>query len=221
MTKKYFIVLILCTFILSGCMFIPDKPARVMGSGNVVSETRPVSGIKSIALQGSADVNVKFGTAESLSISGEDNIIFLIETNVQNHQLAIKTRPLMTYTATHPVRVDVTVVSLDGISISGSGNMDVSGYTGNSLTIGLPGSGTITVAGSTDRTNITLDGSGNIYADQLIAKTASVSLKGSGNVKVYASDLLDATLPGSGNIRYFGNPAKVNSKVTGSGNIEP
>ncbi len=218
--KKILALFVFCAMFINGCMFIPDKPAKVQGSGNVVSETREVSGITSISLEGSADVNVKFGTEESLVIKGEDNIIFLIETNVQNHKLIIKTKPLMTYTATQPVVVNVTVTSLNGVSISGSGNIAVSGYSGDSLTLSLPGSGNIIADGSANNVQITLGGSGNIYADKVTAKTATVVLNGSGNVRVFASDTLNASISGTGNIQYAGHPANVTKNVSGSGTIQ-
>lgn len=219
MPKKSFAILILGTLLLSGCMFIPDRPATVVGSGNVTSETREATGITSISLDGSENVNVKFGQTESVVITGEDNIIFLIETNVQNHQLVIKTKPQMTYVAKKPITVDVTVVSLEGIALNGSGNIQVSGYSGSSLTVGLNGSGNITLDGTTDEVKITLDGSGHILADRLHAKTATAAVNGSGNITLFASDSLDATVSGSGNIRYSGNPANVRRNISGSGSI--
>jgi Putative auto-transporter adhesin, head GIN domain len=219
MTKKLFLILVFAALVLSSCMFIPDVPATVIGSGNVVSETREATGFTSVSLDGAEDVNIKFGDAESVVITGEDNIIFLIETNVQNHQLVIKTKPQMTYVAKKPITIDVTVVALDQVALNGSGNMNVSGYTGNSLTVGLDGSGNMILDGTADNLKITLGGSGNIEADQLQAKSATAVLNGSGNIMVYASDSLDATVSGSGNIRYSGNPAHVNKNVSGSGSI--
>lgn len=219
MIRKTVAILILAALILPGCMFFPDTPAVVKGSGNVVSETREVSGITSIVLEGSADVNVTFGTTESLVITGEDNIIPLIETNVQNNQLTIKTKPLTTYSTTKPVVVNVTVTTLKGVSISGSGNITVPDMNSDTIHVDLPGSGTITLAGIVNSLDFDIGGSGNIFADELKAKSAKVVLGGSGTIKVNASESLDATLSGSGNILYSGNPPKITKNVTGSGSI--
>ena len=90
-----------------------------------------------------------------------------------------------------------------------------------SLLFELPGSGNITVTGAADSVNISLPGSGNIYCDGLKAKSATVTLNGSGNIKVFASQSLDASIRGSGEVRYDGNQAKVNKSVIGSGSIMP
>ena len=239
MNKKILGLLFLILLILPACALIPDIPAKVTGSGNVISENRTATDFSQISLEGSAEVNVTFGNVESVNISGEDNIISLIETNVVNHKLIIKTKPLMTYSATKPVVINITMKTLEGLSLSGSGNINISkfegdafdvnlagsgdinfsGYSGESIDVDLPGSGTIVLAGSASRIQISLGGSGNILANKLQAKSATVTLNGSGNIKVYCSESLNATLNGSGNIQYEGNPLTVNKKVNGSGNI--
>jgi hypothetical protein len=115
--------------------------------------------------------------------------------------------------------VKITLKSLDGVAISGSGNLDVPQYNGDKLTVGLPGSGNITLGGSANTVNIVLSGSGNIRSDKLTAKSATAMLSGSGSITVNASEQLDATVIGSGDIRYSGSPAKLTKIVTGSGNI--
>jgi hypothetical protein len=220
MTKKILAILILGALIFSGCYLIPDVPGTVKGSGNVISESRDATGFTSISVEGSANVNVAIGTKESVVISGEENILPLIETNVENHQLVIKTKPQTNYTTTKPVLVKVTMISLEAISIGGSGNMDVPDLSGNAFKADLTGSGNITVKGSANSVKAMVSGSGHIYCGQLKAKTATAVLTGSGNITIYASDSLEATLSGSGSIRYSGNPANVKKNVTGSGTIK-
>ncbi len=185
----------------------------------MISETRDVTGFTSISLEGSANVHVTLGNTESVVVSGEDNIVPLIETNVQNHQLIIKTKPLTTYTNTKPIEVKVAMISLERVSLSGSGNIDVPELKADSFKANLSGSGNITVNGTVNSLSFTLPGSGNIFGDQLKSKTATVVISGSGNVTVYASDALDAAISGSGDIRYSGSPANISKNVSGSGSI--
>ena len=219
MRKKSLTLLILTVLVLSGCMLFPDIPATVKGSGNVISEAREVNGITSIDVQDSMEVNVKFGAVESLVITGEDNVIFLIETNVHNHQLIVNTKPSMTYIATKPIRVDVTVTTLSGVSVSSSGSLNVSGYSGDLLAIDVSGSGKLSVDGVANTVTISLDGSGEINADKLLAKKATVALSGSGKVMVFASEELEVTLSGSGQIQYSGDPPKISKNISGSGTM--
>ena len=48
-----------------------------------------------------------------------------------------------------------------------------------------------------------------------------MDVSGSGNARVYASGSLNATISGSGNVGYSGNPANVEKDISGSGEISP
>ncbi len=219
MLKKLLPFLVVLVLLLPGCAFIQDIPARVKGSGIIATETRPALDFTQVSLEGSADVNISFGDFESVTVIAEDNIVSLIETNVLNHKLVIKTKPFMSFSATKSVIINVTMKTLDRVSISGSGKIDILDYAGDAFKVDLPGSGNINISGVANRIDIFVGGSGNILANNLQTKSAVVNLRGSGNVTVYASDSLDATISGSGDIQYSGNPQMVNKKITGSGNI--
>ncbi|RPI28203.1 MAG: DUF2807 domain-containing protein [Chloroflexota bacterium] len=220
MLKRFLVIAIVLTLAISACSIMTPAGETVRGSGNVISETRAVSGFTSISVEGSADVDVVFGTTESLVIEAEDNILPLIETVVQNNRLIIRTRPQTSITTTRPIQVSLTMISLEGVSMTGSGSIDVPELSGDSFSVKLPGSGSITIAGTANSVDIDMLGSGTIDCEELEARNATVDLGGSGTVRVYASESLDATLTGSGNIWYSGDPAMVNKTVTGSGSIQ-
>ena len=224
MNKKILVVLImlsLATFACSAVTFNINPPQTVRGSGNVVSETRAVSGFSALSLEGSGDVDVTFGNSESAVVEADDNIVPLIETSVQNGRLVISTKNYTNYRTNNPVRIHVTMKALDEIRLSGSGNITVPDLSGDSLRVSLPGSGNITVDGTANTVDATVSGSGNVDCSGLKAKSASAKISGSGNIQVYASSSLDASISGSGTIQYSGNPASVTKSVSGSGNIIP
>ncbi len=205
------------------CSTLSMGTNRVVGSGHVVSESRTVGNFTAVDVQGSADVTVALGSAESVVVQADDNIVPMVETAVQNGTLVIGMKPATNITSFSPVRVTVTLkrMNLDGLSLSGSGNLKVAGMSGADLSVRLSGSGEITVDGSIDQVTISLPGSGNIHCEGLKAKSAKVTLLGSGNISVYASESLDASIVGSGTIRYAGNPSQVTKNVSGSGVITP
>ena len=51
------------------------------------------------------------------------------------------------------------------------------------------------------------------------AKDVEAKVNGSGDVEVYASKSLYARVSGSGDIDYKGNPANVDKKTSGSGDV--
>lgn len=215
------IVLSLATFACSAVTFNINPPQSVRGSGNVVSETRAVSGFTALSLEGSGDVDVTFGNSESAVVEADDNIVPLIETRVQNGRLVISTKNFTNYRTNSPVRIHVTMKALDEIQLYGSGNITVPALNGDALRISLPGSGNINVNGAANKVDVTLNGSGNVDCSGLKAKSATAKINGSGNIQVYASSSLDASISGSGTIKYSGSPASVTKSVSGSGNIIP
>ena len=217
--KKTLIIIVLISLLLSACSAPFGSTQTIKGSGVMASETRAVSGFDAIELAGSADVTIHFGEEESLVIEAEDNLLPVIETNVRGSKLVIRFKPLTTVEMTEPIRVTITMKKLTEASIPGSGNIVISGLSGEKVKLELPGSGNITANGSVDSVNITLPGSGNILCGDLQAKTATVRLNGSGNIEVYASEDLDVNLNGSGNVTYRGNPPNIDTSAPGSGEV--
>lgn len=221
MHRNVFYGLMILWLATVACSSTTLNPDRIVGSGNVVAENRDVRGFSSIDLRGSGNVNVNFGPTESVIVEADENIVPLIETTVSNGKLIIRNRPNVSITVSNPIRINVTMKSINGITMSGSGNINVADLIGQDLLVALTGSGDITVNGKADTVNIQLPGSGNILCKELKANSATVTLNGSGNITVYASESLDASIRGSGTINYAGNPAQINKSIPGSGGITP
>jgi hypothetical protein len=210
-------VLILATMACSSVSL--GSNSTVVGSGNIVSETRNITGIQGVNLAGSGDVEIKIGTTESVIVRADDNIVPLIETTVSNGRLTIRTKPFTNISTHNGIHVTVVAKSLNELTMGGSGSIRASGVTGPNLVVTLPGSGDITVTGTVDHVGITLLGSGNIYCENLKASSANVQIMGSGNITAYADKSLEASIMGSGTIHYSGSPEQVSKSITGSGSI--
>ena len=61
----------------------------VVGSGNIVQETRSVTGATGVDLQSAADLTIEQGAPEELILQTDDNLLTLILTDVQNGILVI------------------------------------------------------------------------------------------------------------------------------------
>ncbi len=235
------IVLVVLSLVLAGCGSVSfgNLGNTERGSGNVIKETRPVSGFTSIALTCAGDVTLTQGDADSLVIEAEDNILPLLVSEVQGTQLVLKTQPNTSYTTTRGVHFIITVKDLSAIQSSASGNVDageiktgsfnmvlngsgnvtLAGLQASSLTVEVTGSGNADVrAGQADQLTASLHGSGNFTAPNLASQTAQVTVTGSGMARVWAKTSLSASLTGSGDLEYFGSPA-VTQNVTGSGRV--
>jgi hypothetical protein len=163
---------------------------------------------------------VSVGDTQSVVVHADDNLLAKITTTVKAGELLIGSAP-GPYTTKSPSSVEVTVPSLDSVTLSGSGIIDVSGIYAPTLSVRLPGSGVLRAEGRTTSLNARLDGSGDVQLQGLVAKDVHAVVSGSGRILVTATRNIDATVSGNGAIVYGGNPPQVTTHMTGSGAITP
>jgi hypothetical protein len=195
------------------------NPYAIHGSGNAKTESRAVASFSKIDLTGSPDVEVTVGPARSVAVTTDDNVLPIIETTVEGETLKIHSK--RSYNTSLGVKVIITVPALDGVAVSGSGNMQVAGLKTGEMDASVTGSGNVILSGVLDQLRGRIIGSGDLRAGDLAAKNVHVAVTGSGDATVRATEQLDASVTGSGNVRYSGKPPQVRHHVTGSGDIAP
>jgi Putative auto-transporter adhesin, head GIN domain len=208
----------------------------IRGSGDLTTESRDVSGFTGIVLEGTGTVNVEITGTESLTIEAEDNLMPHLTSDVRNGRLVLGTDTAIS--TTRGITYTITVETLEGVTIDGSGNVDASEISGESFNAEINGSGTIDltgldlgrleatisgsggidVTGTTDDLQVSIPGSGTFTGVDLQAATGDVTISGSGSAVVNVADTLAAVIDGSGSIEYLGNPT-VDSTINGSGSI--
>jgi Putative auto-transporter adhesin, head GIN domain len=188
------------------------------GSGVAATQARSLPPLTGVDLAGANNVVVRVGARQSVIVHADSNLLGRVTTQVSSGSLVIGNTP-GTLNAKSPMFVAVSVPSLDALTVQGSGNISVTGIDSSSLTVRLPGSGTIHVAGTTARLDVAIGGSGTALLSRLIARDATASIDGSGSIVLTATGSLDASISGSGTILYTGNPTQVTKSVSGSGTI--
>ena len=206
-------------FVLIATVAMLTACSVTTGSGNVVSESRTVSGFTKIDLSGAGDVIIEQNGTEALTIEAEDNLIPKLTSEVVNGTLRLGEKSNLTIHLIKPVTYRVSMKDVSGLMISGSGTVTASTITAPSLAVDLSGSGKITVGGTVEQQDLKISGSGEYLAKDLQTKVASAEISGSGNATVTVSDKLDAQLSGSGQLTYYGNPPQVTREVSGSGRV--
>jgi hypothetical protein len=218
-----------------------DGPDVIGGSGNVVTEDRPVSNFNRVGLTGVGEVSITQGVEESLTVRADDNIMRYIKTEVKNGTLTLgftdevknkRIRPGKRIKFNLSVKDvtsldisgagDVNVASLDTdrleIVVGGAGDVSISSLTAEELVVHLNGAGHVELAGQVAEQNVKINGFGAYQAAKLESQTAVVKVSGAGSATLWATDTLDVQIPGAGNVTYYGNPS-VTKKVTGVGTI--
>lgn len=210
----------------------------VRGSGDVISETRSVSGFDKVSLSGQGEIILTQGETESLEIEAEDNIVAVIETEVRGNTLHIGPRNNTQIRPTEPVRFYLSAEEITGLEVSGSGAITVDALETDSLSIEVSGSGDINIGNlSTDDLALDISGSGDVEiegqassqvirisgsgkyeAADLESAEADVEVNGSGEANLWVTETLTIDISGSGTVNYYGSPI-VSQDVSGSGEI--
>jgi hypothetical protein len=194
---------------------------RVRGSGKLARETRTVPSFQWIEILGAAKFDVKTGAPQSVVVEADDNIAPLIETEVSNGRLRVSAKESYRDPMDHGVKLTITVAELKGVEISGACSGAVGGLAGGEFRAEISGAGTLDLAGAVDALEIEVAGAASVDSRQLTAKRADVDVAGAGRVRLTATEELKARVSGVGDIRYAGNPAKVEQKILGVGRIAP
>lgn len=215
---KPFLVLSLCALVFgaAGCKSMLGIN-KVQGSGTAKTEKRDVARFTAIEVSCHGNVNVTAQSAASLSVTGDDNIVPLITTEVKDDTLYIKSDK--EYDSKRPLHIDVAAPDVARFVFSGAGDAALSKIQNERLEITVTGAGKLTASGETKEASVSLTGAGDLDAKDLHAAKTTVKSTGVGSVEVYATDELVANATGLGNVNYYGNPKHVTAKATGLGEI--
>ncbi|MDN3548201.1 head GIN domain-containing protein [Mucilaginibacter aquaedulcis] len=204
----------------------------------VISKTYPETGFTSIANK--IDGNITFTQENSYSIvvSAQQFILDILNVQVTNSQLIIS---YVSQAPPHlPVSITISSPELSGISLfgsgnfnsaqaiqandlnlqqSGSGNISLASFTGQSLEAQTSGSGNLSInAGSVSSQDLNISGLGKMLLPAVTSEQATAKISGTGTIKINVTQTLNAKISGAGDIYYSGNPT-VTQKVTGSGKV--
>lgn len=201
-----------------GCQDMMFGNDGVQGSGRSATESRKIGNFSRIETKGAFDVKVKVGPVASLQIKGDDNLLKLIETTVDNGTLLLSTKENIN--PKKDIVVTITTPRLQSFNLKGAGDVDIDGVKEEKFTLDLRGAGDMNVRGTARDLEITLKGAGDMDLYDLRAENVRASLRGAGDIRVYASRYLKAEVMGAGDLHYKGHPEKVEKAASGIGDIE-
>jgi hypothetical protein len=217
MKIKLLAVSVVVLLVASACAI--RLPNSVTGSGKVITESRPISGIHAVSLTGVGELFIDQTGSESLTLEADDNIMPLITTQVSNGTLIIGFKDNTIPVRTSGLKYTLTVESLDEIDLSGAGTMDARNLTADRLVIGSSGAGKITTAGKVTDQQVTLSGAGGYDGANLETENTRVQVSGVGSATVRVNKTLDAKISGIGSVEYIGNPT-VTKEISGAGTVK-
>ncbi|HET8758729.1 MAG TPA: head GIN domain-containing protein [Solirubrobacteraceae bacterium] len=199
---------VLVTLAVAGCSIDDDGPRR--------TQSRDVAAFTRVESDGAVDVRLHVGEPRRVRVRAGEDVIADVGTEVRDGTLHV--------TFDHggwggsAVVVEASVPKLEGIELSGSGDVEADGIAADTFELRSEGSADIVLTGSAAALDVDLEGSGDADLADLAARTARVSVSGSGGADVRADERLDVSVDGSGDVRYHGDP-EVSERIDGSGDL--
>ncbi len=211
--------------------------SRVEGTGEPVTKVVPVAMLSGITVDGSMDVIVVRGDTQRVEVTAQPELIDLLKTKVDNGMWEVTTTADFRTDKGFIVRLTVPMLNsviVEGsgsvtseqvyntgkthLAVKGSGSIAIDTLHEGLLEVIIEGSGSISVNGTCRELELTGQGSGDLKALGLAANEADIDLHGSGGAEVTVISGLEATLSGSGSLRYRGKP-EASTTVEGSGSV--
>ncbi len=229
-TKIFLIILFLLSTSISNPLFAEN-------------EKRNVSTFSEVALRIPAKLYIKQGNVQSVEIIAKSSTLEEIITEVKGRTLNIKFPNKMFWNnfKSGKIEIHITVPEIDGLSVSGSGDilakeiksrildLAVSGsgdividnLKSKRVAAAISGSGNITIknGGVADELTVTISGSGDVDAEGFEASDISIRISGSGDCSVTSNGNIKGRVSGSGDVNYKGNPS-IDFSVAGSGRVK-
>jgi hypothetical protein len=209
--------------------------------GPTISRNYAVSGFDQVDVAGPFDVTIHTGTNPGVQARGSQKLIDRLVVEVKDGKLLI-----------HPERhgwfgwnnisgkaeVTVTVPSLKGATLAGSGGINIDKVQGDSfdgqvagsgdlsigsidvgsLKMGIAGSGNVSGQGRAQSADFSIAGSGGVDAKNIATETLKVSIAGAGDVHAHATKAADVSIMGSGDVEVTGG-AKCSVSKAGAGDV--
>jgi Putative auto-transporter adhesin, head GIN domain len=215
---------------LTGCGIQVGDP------GPQTRQERDIADVTAVQLNTSGNLFVTEGESPSLTITAGEDVIDRLTSDVDGGTLELGADG--TIGSMGEIRYELVVPRLEAVELSGSGDVGIEDVPAESLelvvdgsgdvtgggvdveelVVRISGSGTIDLEGRAGRQDVEISGSGDYLAADLDSSAARVNVEGSGTADVTVSDELDASVSGSGDITYGGDPS-VSSDVDGSGDV--
>ncbi len=171
------------------------------GSHVLKTETRKIDATAVIIdSNGPVDLVIKQGATPSMTVSAEERLLPRIKTEQAGNTLTIDFREIA-FHSNHPMRVEITLPTLQQLSMHGSGDGQVNGFSGDKIVLSLRGSGDVNFDGQYQHVTASVIGSGDLGLGIGKGSDADLSLLGSGSITANGqSKNLTVRMLGSGDL---------------------
>ncbi len=235
--KKAVFLFIIVSVVMSSCI-IDGWNYGVSGNGNVVEETRDLSGFEGVQVSAGIDVYLTEGNEFEVIVEADENLMEVILTEIKGDMLVVKTDRVNIRHA-RSKKVHVTLPELSELKISSAGDCEgQTPFTCDDLRLGISSAGNMSleveankiyldisssgdahIEGSTNILEASLSSAGELNAYDLIAKKVDIVVSSAGDARVHATEEISMNASSAGNIYYRGDAEVVHSRSSSAGDI--
>ncbi|SFO39628.1 Putative auto-transporter adhesin, head GIN domain [Algoriphagus ornithinivorans] len=208
--------------------------------GSMMTDTRDISGINQIKLEGAINLYLSQGDLESMEIKGFEKAMEYLKISENGSELIIDFDPDGSeFFKNKTPEIHLTIADLQRLVFDGVGNIETKNTfevgqlmirgdgVGNvemeiqaeSLDAQFNMMGNVDLSGSATYAKISFEGMGNLEASDLITQTMDLQSRGMGNVEVHCEGELSIYAQGMGSVTYTGNPTVIKEEIKGLGNV--
>lgn len=237
MKKTALLLLAILAFSSTSCV-IDGWDNHITGNGNVVEETRDVSGFTGIHVSSGIDVYLTEGESFEVRVEADENLLDVIETKLKGDILVVGTDRVSIRKAKSK-KVHVTLPELEILKITSAG--DCEGQTpfhcgdlrlsissagdltleveADKINLDISSSGDARISGKAGILDVSLSSAGDLHAFDLMADKVSVDVSSAGDARVHATEEISMSVSSAGNIYYKGDAEVIRSSKSSAGDI--
>ncbi len=202
-------MLVLATAIVSsGC---------TRGSGVSATDTRVVDEFNAIDVGGALSVNVQVGSDPKVEITGDDNIVPEVTTEVRDGTLHLELEGRFSHEL--PLTITITNPTLEEVDASGASRVTIQGIHSESFEADISGASSVKLAGTVATLDADVSGASVLEAKSLVAARGKVEAGGASTAAVHATEAIDIEASGASSVSYSGSPDEVSRDASGSSKI--
>lgn len=233
-----FIVATVLSLTLFSCNFDMNFNSGVRGNGEVVIENRTINEyFSAIKATEGLDVYLTQSDNESVSVEADGNLQELILTEVEDGVLKIHTKENIGSAISKKVHVSFkdisSIVSTSGSDVYStntiiSERLDLKSTSGSDMKLDVNTSvlnckstsgSDLRLSGKTIRLIAEATSGSDIKAADLMAESSQVKATSGAGITVNTSQELTAKATSGGDVKYYGNPKKVDKSDSSSGSV--
>jgi hypothetical protein len=180
-----------------------------------------VAGTRQIPWEGGDEASVRLagnvhyrpGDSDQVTITGDSALLDHVRVRDGNVRIDCGQRDGGKLDVTLPGRRFHT------FSVMGTGDIDLSGIDQPSLELNVMGTGDIKADGRTEHLEVNVMGSGDADLAGLVVENAELNVMGSGDIDVSATERLELSMFGAGDVTLHREPRQIDQSMFGAGKI--